>query len=221
MKTKAIIFDFDGIITDTEPIHMDSWLCVLEPLGISFDEDEYRKNYLGLNDKDFVESVSHRHGCHLDDVQRTDLVEAKAVESLKRLEHDIPLMPGVKEFVQTVAEKYQLAICSGALKSEIDYILKRLGWIEKFRPIISAESVKKGKPDPEGYIRTIEGLSSIKGAAISAENIVAIEDSPKGVKAAKSAGIRCIAVANTYDASELFSADMVAKTISDVDMDLI
>ncbi|HPM41743.1 MAG TPA: HAD hydrolase-like protein, partial [bacterium] len=69
MEIKALVFDFDGVITDTEPVHMEAWLAVFEPMGISFDEEEYRENYLGLNDRDFLDAVSRIHGRHFDDAE--------------------------------------------------------------------------------------------------------------------------------------------------------
>lgn len=216
MNKKAIIFDFDGIITDTEPIHMEAWLSVLEPHGITFDEDESRANYIGLNDRDFLEAVMHIHGIHFEENEKGDLIEAKCVASLNLLEHDIPLLPGVMDFISEMSKDYLLAICSGAQKSEIEYILKHLKCLKLFNPIVCSGAVKRGKPDPEGYIRALTGLRERTDDELVSESVIAIEDSPKGVEAAKAAGLKCLAVTNSYSVGELKKADMIVASLSDV-----
>lgn len=219
MVFKALIFDFDGIMTDTEPVHMEAWLDVLEPLGISFDEEEYRTNYIGRSDRDFLGEVSRIHRHHFSDAEKADLIETKIRATINLLEHDMPLLPGVEEFVLGAANRYLLAICSGANKSEIEFILRRLRWTDFFEPIISGESVRKGKPDPEGYIRALEGLNERTDDVIMAADVIAIEDSPKGIAAAKATGMQCLAVSNSYPASELAGADRVVASLADVDLD--
>lgn len=217
MKIKAFIFDLDGVVTDTEPIHMDAWLEVLEPIGIAFDEDEYRKNYLGLNDRDFLDYVGRIHGHHFSDAEKAYLIEVKTKSSINLMEHDIPLFSGVEDFVDRVSADHILAICSGANRAEIEYILKHLGWAKRFEPIIASDSVKRGKPDPEGYIRTLEGLVERSNDIILPENVIAIEDSPKGIAAAKAAGLRCVAVKTSYGKDDLKSADWIVDMISEFD----
>lgn len=214
---KAIVFDFDGVITDTEPVHMEAWLGVLEPIGISFDEDEYRANYLGLNDRDFLDVLARIHGHHFDDVEKARLIEEKSAANINMLERHIPLMPGVAEFIEEVKNKYLLAICSGAQKTEIEYILRRLKWADLFNPVIAADLVGKGKPDPEGYIRTFEGLLDRSPDPILPEHVLAIEDSPKGVAAAKAAGLKCAAIKGAFTAEQLSGADFVVGAIGEID----
>lgn len=216
---KAIIFDLDGVITDTEPIHFEAWQAVLDPLGISFGEDEYRANYIGLNDRDFLDAVSRVHKHHFDEAEKDELIIDKVVNSIALLEHDVPVLPGVRDFVAAEAKERMFAICSGANRSEIEIILKHLKWEGLFNPIIAPDSVKKGKPDPEGYIRAIEGLVERSNGVCLPENIIAIEDSPKGIKAAKSAGIRCLAVGNSYQKDALKEADWVFDSLADVSVD--
>lgn len=218
MKIKAFIFDFDGIITDTEPVHMEAWQGVLDPLGITFDEDEFREHYLGLNDRDFLDAVSRIHRAHFTDADRADMIEDKVAATLRMLEHDIPVLPGIVDFVREVSKGYSLAICSGAARGEIEFILKQLKLADVFKPIVASDSVKKGKPDPEGYIRAFEGLVERSDDALIPEYVVAVEDTPKGIAAAKAAGLRCLAVQNSYDASVLKDADWIVKSLTDFDL---
>lgn len=217
MKIKAFIFDLDGVITDTEPIHMDAWLEVLEPIGIAFDEDEYRKNYLGLNDRDFLDSVGRVHGHHFSDAEKADLIEVKTSASINLMEHDVPLLEGVRDFVDKISDDHLLAICSGANRAEIEYILKHLGWMKMFEPVIASDSVRRGKPNPEGYIRALQGLVERSSDIILSESVIAVEDSPKGIAAAKAAGLRCVAVGTSYKKSELEAADWIVDRISEFD----
>jgi beta-phosphoglucomutase len=220
MPYKAFIFDFDGIITDTEPVHMEAWQSVLEPLGISFDETEFREHYLGLNDRDCLEAVCHLHRRHFSDAEKLDLIEEKEVTSIRLLEQGIPLIPGVADFIASARETFLLAICSGAARGEIEFILRHLKWTGLFKPIIAADSVKRGKPDPEGYIRALEGLSARSPELLSADEVIAIEDSPRGITAAKAAGLKCLAVATSFERTELAHADWIVGSLLDIDPDV-
>ena len=216
MTIKAIIFDFDGVLTDTEPVHMEAWLAVLERFGISFDQEEYDAHYIGLNDRDFLDAVGHIHGHHFENETKAALIEEKSMAALNLLEKDIPVLPGVSDFLEKNSQNHIFAICSGANRGEIEFILKRLKWMNLFSPIIASDSVKKGKPDPEGYIRALEGLVERSNDLILAENVLAIEDSPKGIAAAKSAGLKCLAVKNSFSDEALQEADWIVDSLAAV-----
>lgn len=218
MILKAIIFDFDGVIADTEPVHMEAWLSVLEPLGISFDDEEYRENYLGRSDYEFLETLGHIHRHHFSTGDKSRFLSEKLSVSLNLLEGGIPLLPGVNEFVEDASKKYLLAICSGAQRGEIEFILKKLKWLHMFNPIIAADSVKRGKPDPEGYIRALEGLIERSDDVILPENVLAIEDSPKGIAAAHAAGLKCLAIADALSKEELSEADWCVGNIAEFNL---
>lgn len=219
MKCAALIFDFDGVITDTEPVHMESWLSVLEMEGITFDEDEYHNHYIGLNDRDFLDVLGKIHGRYFSDEEKANLIEQKANANIRLLEQNIPLLPGVSDFIIKANKKFLMAICSGANRGEIEFILRHLKWTGMFNPIIASDSVKRGKPDPEGYIRALEGLCERSGDMILAEQAIAIEDSPKGIAAAKAAGLRCIAVGNSFSKDDLTGADLIVDSLADVEIE--
>lgn len=218
MTFKAIIFDFDGIITDTEPVHMEAWQGVLEPLGVMIDEEEFRTRYTGMNDRDFLEAVSRNHRHHFADTEKADLIDQKSVATLALLEQDIPVLPGVMDFIGAVKDATLLAICSGANRAEIEFILRHLKLMDLFNPVIAADSVTKGKPDPEGYIRAYEGLVERSDGILLPENVIAIEDSPRGIAAAKEAGLRCLAVKNTFTEGELGQADWAVDSLAEVNI---
>ncbi len=218
MKPKAIIFDFDGVITDTEPVHMDAWLDTLETAGVSFGEDEYQTHYLGLSDRDFLDAAGKRHGVFFEDAKKRDLIDEKTQKTFRLIEHGIPLMPGIKEFVENASKDKLLAICSGAVRGEIEFVLKKLNWVKLFDPIIASDSVKRGKPDPEGYIRAYDALVARADFALLPEDVMVIEDSPKGIAAAKSAGFYCVAVGTTFSKTDTAAADLRIKTIEELEI---
>src|SRR3989338_494559 len=103
MTPRALFFDFDGIITDTEPIHMEAWLAVLEAYGVSFTEEDYHQNYLGFCDRDFLGAIESRFRIHFSQDQINDLINAKIATTLALLEHDIPVLPGVAEAIRELS----------------------------------------------------------------------------------------------------------------------
>jgi HAD superfamily hydrolase (TIGR01509 family) len=214
---RTIIFDFDGIITDTEPVHMKAWLEVLNSLYISFDEDEYYSCYVGLNDRDFLDAVGDNHDHEFTDREKGVLIERKAIASHRILEERIPLIPGVDEIVPQLAKKYPLAICSGAQKSEINFILTQLGWLDHFRPIVTQEDVAKGKPDPEGFLFTLKHFQQHQewDPPLEASQCLVIEDSPHGIEAAKAAGMPVVAITNSFSSEDLHDADRVVDSLGE------
>lgn len=218
MNYKAIIFDFDGVITDTEPLHMEAWQGVLEDLGISFDADEYRAHYLGLNDRELLGVLGRIHKRHFDDIEKAKLIEEKTALLISMVERGMSVMAGLMEFINSVKDKMLLAICSGANRGEIDFILRKIKYTGIFSPIIASDSVTRGKPDPEGYIRAIEGLTDRSNDIILPENVFAIEDSPVGITAARAAGIKCLAIKNFFSEADLSKADWVVNSFADLDI---
>lgn len=215
--TRAIIFDFDGVITDTEPVHMRAWLEVLKNVDVSFDEDEYRRCYIGLNDRDFLDAVGDNRHREFTDREKGVLIERKAVISHRMLEEYIPLIGGVADIIPQLAKKYPLAICSGAQKSEVTFILKTLGWLELFRPIVTQEDVVRGKPNPEGLLFTLKHLQQHHQwvQPLTAADCLVIEDSPHGIEAARAAEMPVVAITNSFHADDLHAADRVVNSLKE------
>lgn len=215
---RTIIFDFDGIITDTEPVHMKAWLEVLNAQGISFDEKEYRRCYIGLNDRDFLDAVGLNHRREFTDREKGVLIERKAVQSHNMLEHHIPLIEGVSEVIPALAKTCPLAICSGARKSEVRFILDQLGWSDLFRPVVTQEDVVRGKPNPEGYLFTLHHLQQHHQwvPELKPAECLAVEDSPHGIEAARAAEMSVVAITNSFTEEDLRTADKVVHSIRDV-----
>ncbi len=220
MPFKAIIFDFDGIITDTEPVHMQAWLEVFRPMGISFGKEEYDTHYLGLNDRDFLDAVGRIHNRPFPAEEKNILIGKKLEKSLALLSKRIPLLDGVEDFIELLQKKCFFAICSGANKSEVNFVLKKLEWAELFDPIVTQEDVSKGKPDPEGYSLVLKRLQErAPSHNLTVDDCLAIEDSPKGISAAHAAGIKCLAISNSYPPDALNEAEWVLESLSEFELD--
>ncbi len=217
-RPEAVIFDFDGVIADTEPLHCDAFRKVLEPLGIRFTWEEYVDTYMGFDDRDAFREAFRRNGRPLDDLRLQELVDAKSVTYQEILRGGVTSYPGTLHWIGALhASGIPLAICSGALRSDIDPILSQLGIAPCFLQVISAEDVRKGKPDPEGYVLAYRKLSLSRPSTLTAPGkCLAVEDTPAGVDAAKRAGLPVLAVTNSYPAEALSGADTITGSLANV-----
>jgi beta-phosphoglucomutase len=221
---RAVILDFDGVITDSEILHLRCFNRVLAQYDIEISTKDYYKNYLGLTDLDCFKMLAHKGLLKIDTPKITSLVEQKnqIFEQLAKTEGKI--IEGVPHFLQMLKQNNILmAICSGALLSEIELILEQARLRHHFEVIVSGEQIKKGKPHPEGLLLTLQKLNRIVSAAQTAtqnpilpNQCIVIEDSPWGLKAAKHAGMHTVAVTISYDADQLTLAEKVVNRLSDL-----
>ncbi|PWY57060.1 HAD family phosphatase [Legionella qingyii] len=205
----AIIFDFDGVILDSEPIHYEACCYVLKSLGISIDYSEYMEKYLGLADKDMFPKLLHNEGIKISDVETKRLIQQKAEVYIKIINtrNTLPLIVDFEQFIFKIASKInKIAICSGSNRDEISAVLSRVreGKLhEYFDAIVTIEDVQSGKPSPEGYLLAAKRLNVIPSRCL------VIEDTLHGIKAAKAAGMQVIGLTTTYDRHQFLIADQV------------
>ena len=216
---KAVIFDFDGVVADTEPIHMRMFQAVLAEEGLVLAEEEYKRNYMGLTDAACFEAAALSQGVQLSPPHLRDLVARKSRAMQEAIVQEVVVTPGVQRFVKTVAERYRVAIVSGALREEILLCLDRAGLRGVFEHITAAEDLGSGKPSPEPYLRALYHLALRR--PITAGQCLAIEDTPKGIRAAQTAGIRCLGIAKSLPAGDLHEADVVALSLEGYELDLL
>ena len=211
----AIIFDFNGIIADDEPLHLEMFQKVLAEQGLPLFREEYYGNYLGMDDRDCFKAVLAARKRPADDDLVDRLIEKKAYYYAKAINERLIIFPGVRELIGAAAAKYPLAIASGALRHEIEGILNAIKLRPAFSAIVSAEDVHHGKPAPDCFVLALERLNHGRGGAgaIPASSCLVIEDSPWGVTAAHAAGMKCLAVTNSYQAASLSEADHVVSTL--------
>lgn len=224
MNLKAIIFDFNGVIVDDEPLHLELFRKVLLEEGLFLSDEDYHEKYLGYDDRAcFIEALcdNSRTPDAADDLFIQELIDRKAEYYRQAIQERMLLFPGVVDLVRRSAAEFPLAIASGALKSEIEWVLQQGEMREYFRVIVAAEDVSACKPDPEGYNKALEMLNAALATELQPHECLVIEDSVAGVEAAKAAGMRCLAVTNSYKAEELQAADKVVNSLAAVDLKAI
>jgi HAD superfamily hydrolase (TIGR01509 family) len=215
---RAIIFDFNGILIDDEPLHLELFRKVVAEEGLSLSKEDYYARYLGMDDRGAFTAVYKDRGGRLDDAALAQLIERKAAYYRDAIVKRMVLFPGVKKIIPELAARFPLAIASGALREEIELILGGAGLKNYFQVIVSAEDVADGKPHPEIFVRALGEMNRLAPgkAPIRSSECLVVEDSKEGILAAQRAGIKCLAVSNSYPAAELKSADAVVTSLEEV-----
>jgi HAD superfamily hydrolase (TIGR01509 family) len=212
----GVIFDCDGVLVDTEPLHYEAFQEVLVPLGLGHDYARYLQQFIGFDDRDAFAHAFSEAGRPLSPDSLTRLIQAKSAALARLVGRGAPSFPGVIELVKELKDRdTPLAVASGALRGEVEAFLSSLGLKEIFRVIVGADDVEKSKPDPQTYLLALERLRGIYGP-LDARNCVALEDSPAGIESAKKAKMRVIGITNSFAASELAEADKVIGSLSDL-----
>ena len=213
---KAVIFDFDGVIVDSEPLHLRAFQRTVETLGLGLSTTDYYLRYLACDDKSFFRMFLEDNGQQWTEGEIARLVKEKGICFEEMLGEDIRIFPGVLEFLEVIRGKFHVAIGSGALTEEINLILRRKGLSEFFGFVIGADDTENPKPSPEVYLKCLERFRRDYDSAITAAQCVVFEDSPHGVTAAKRAGMRCVGITNSCSGDELALADRVAGGFSEI-----
>jgi len=218
---KALIFDCDGVIADTEPLHMAAFQRVLAEIGVVLTPEEYYREYLAYDDRGCFERVFDDFRVDRSQHQIADLMKLKASYLGPVMREGLKVFPGIVEFVTLAAAKYPLAIASGALRNEVRLVLDCAGIRDKFLTIVAAEDVVKGKPAPDPFLEARSRLSAMIEQEIQPMECLVIEDSIHGVNSARAAEMKCLAITNSYPASHLMGADLVVPTLEGVDLQTI
>ena len=220
-RPEAALFDFDGILVDSEPMHYRAFLEILDPLGMGFPWEKYVETYMGFDDRAVFREAFRAKGIDLDKTNLLKLVAAKSEAFLGGLRDGVTAYPGAVPMIESLhAAGFPLALCSGALRTDIVPILAQLGVARCFDVIVSADDVRRSKPDPESYTLAFARLSEKHDTLLTVpEKSVAVEDTAAGIRSAKGAGLRVLAVTNSYGAGELTGADWVIESLENVRFD--
>ena len=205
---KAILFDFDGVIVDSEPLHFEAHKKALVDFGVDLTFDDYMDFGVSKGDNNLYEKVAQKYGVKIDKE-----VISKTKKQIYReiFDEKAELIPGILESLEKFSEKYDLAIVSSGVKSSIEYAIDKFNIGKYFKFVITGDDVERVKPFPDVYLKAIELLGHKK------EDCVAIEDSETGLEAAKNAGIKCIAISNEFTRNQDFSrADMLLSSTKDL-----
>jgi beta-phosphoglucomutase len=200
---QAIVFDFDGVIADSERLHLRSYQEILAPEGITMSNEDYFARYLGYDDVGVFKAVGRDHDVAMDDHRVSELIARKGQRYESLAAAGEMLFPGAADFIRTAAAAVPIAIASGALTHEIEEVLERAGLLPLFPVIVGADQTERSKPHPDPYQTAFTRLRTHSGRDLVAWRSVAIEDSRWGLVSARAADLRCVAVTNTYSAAEL------------------
>ena len=218
----AVIFDFDGIVADTEKLHYLAFERVLAPRGLGIAWEDYVERCIGFDDRDVFRLRLGAAGEPPEGQALQTLVDQKALAFIELVQEEgAPIYPGVWTLVRRLHEAgLPLCVCSGALRSDIDAVLRAAGFGHSFALMVTAEEVAHSKPDPESYLLALEKLRrKHPDAVIRAERVIAIEDTPSGITAARGAGLRVLGVTNTHPREALAEAHQVVDSLDPVHPD--
>ena len=216
---RAIVFDFDGVIANSEPLHFRAFRDALAGRGVDLSEHDYYTRYLGYDDLGAFRAIARDRGRALSEAELAGLAADKAAR-MEALEHDASvLFPGAAAAIRRAAAAVPLAIASGALGAEIRRVLDGADLTRYFAAIVAAEDTPASKPAPDPYQRAVALLSAAMGdPGLPAADCVAIEDSRWGIASARAAGLRTVGVTSSYGADELSEADLVIGSLGDLDL---
>jgi beta-phosphoglucomutase len=207
---KALVFDFDGVLADSEPLHLRAYQEAVSALGLTLTHDEYYAHYLGYDDEGVFTALAAAHGFTLDARRLDALVVEKGRVFDRIIESGDLLYPRAASCIERMAPAFPLGIASGALRHEIESILRGSRLDHHFRFIVASGDTPVSKPSPDPYRRAVE----LHGAMPS--ECLAIEDSHWGVESAKTAGLWCVAITNTYRRDQLALADRVIDSLDEL-----
>jgi beta-phosphoglucomutase len=218
---QAVIFDFDGVIADSEPLHFRAFQQALAEDGLELSPKEYYARYLGYDDVGMFQAFGEDRGVPMDGARVVELVARKGAKLQAMLSAGSVLFPGAVEFVRTAASAVPIAIASGALRHEIDEVIEAAGVADLFSTIVASGDTPESKPSPAPYRLAFERLRDATGTALDPRRCVAIEDSRWGLESARGAGLRCVGVTNSYPADELTGAELVVSGLQTLTIDAL
>ena len=216
---QAIVFDFDGVIADSEPLHLRAFQRALADEGMELSAADYFAHYLGFDDVGMFHALARHRGKQWATGDVARLVTRKGEHLQQLMSADGVLFPGSKEFIATAAARVPIAIASGALRHEIDEVLVSSGLASLFHTIVASGDTTDSKPSPAPYELAFRRLQESVSTPLDRRRCVAIEDSRWGLESARGAGLRCVGVTNSYPAHELPGAELIVNGLGDLTLD--
>ena len=210
----AIIFDFNGTISDDERLLARLFVQIFDEIGIEVTAGAVLRPYAGYSDPEICADVAAHHGRGGDSGLVDRLLLRRTELYLRAVREQSPVKPAAAEFVRRAAERVPVAIASGAARAEVEAVLESAGLRRLFPVLVCSEDVTHGKPHPEGYEKALGALSELHETAFEPASVLVFEDSAVGLAAALAAGLRCIVVEGTIDPQWAEGAECI---VSDLD----
>ncbi|MGM0576036.1 MAG: HAD family hydrolase [Myxococcota bacterium] len=223
LRIRAFLFDFDGLLVDTEPLHCEGFRTVANSRGVALTEDEYFAHFIGYDDRDALAGMWERVGRPRPSPAELDALVSEKAEVLARLmAQSLEPRPGAPDFVARAAAMAHAGVCSGALRHEVELGLETTGIAHHMQAIVPAEDVARGKPHPEGYEKLMRLLSEQATRAgerpLEPGECVVLEDTSRGIQAGAAAGCHTIGVVGTETREALEEhADLVRDSLEGLD----
>jgi beta-phosphoglucomutase len=212
----AIVFDFDGVLVDSEPVHKAALLQAVGALDMTFTHEQYLGRYVGFDDRDCFRAIAADNNRPFSPELAADLAQRKAAAIGGLIENGaFTPFPGAVELVRAAAVAGPVGLCSGARRHEIEPVLRQLGLSTVFQAVVTADDVAHSKPDPEGYTLVAQLLR------VEPRRCIAIEDTPTGIEAALAAGYAAIGVGHTFPVDQLIGAPVRVARIAELTIEAV
>lgn len=208
---KAILFDMDGVVIDSEPLYEKAGNVLFERYGISIPPEE-QKDLKGVTELEFYRRIEARYRPGWD---REQVIKEGQALVRKILRSELELMPGVTSLIDRLKKSYFIGLVTSTPKHLVDDICRIVPFKDMFQEIVSADDISNGKPHPEPYLTMMQRLR------VDPEEVVVVEDSLHGITSAKASGALCIALASSFEREELKAADAVVESLDEIDDTLL
>jgi len=218
---QAVVLDFDGVIANSEPLHLNAFQQTLREEHITLTAEDYYSRYLGYDDVGMFQALASDRGLTMSGRAIAALVARKGVKLQEMLHSDGVMFPGAVAFIRSAGETVPLAIASGALRHEITEILDLAGVSQFFKVIVAAGDTPHSKPSPAPYLLAWDRLKRESGQDLDPRRCVAVEDSRWGLESARGAGLRCVGVTTSYPAHELTSAELIVPGLDHLTLEAL
>ena len=220
---QAIVFDFDGVLVDSEPMHYEAFRQVGRTIGYEFDYQQYLNELIGFDDRDAFEHMIERGGAQVgSETSIATLCDDKQRAFEQLVQRGIQPIAGALELVDHSATQLPIAIASGATMTDITLILDQLDRRHVFETIVAADHVARSKPNPQSYALAVEQLAARHPElALEPAHCLAIEDTPAGLESARGAGLMTLGLASTGPAERLRTATRVVDSLEGIDLNTL
>lgn len=215
----AVLFDFDGVLVNSEPLHYQAFREVLAAERVELSEEEYYRELIGFDDKGAFRHLYQTRGLPLSPRTFLSLMAGKSRAMMDLIHRrQFSALPGVEQFVRSLWRRCPLAICSGALREEIEAMLEGISLRDCFPVIVAAEDVTVGKPDPQGYLLTAKLLGEKHHRTFQPSDCLIVEDAPTVIRSVRAVGFPTLAVTTSYPKDKLTDANWIVASLRPEDV---